>query len=359
VNNPTVFQFEIKVNELEGGIGAVACSSGMAAITCAVLAFVKNGETLLSSSSLFGGTYSLFGCTMARMGIRVKYFDPTRPDMIHELMDDSVRVVFTETIGNPKIDVADIKAISDASHKYRLPLIVDNTVTTPCLLRAANYEVDVIVHSSSKYFDGHGRAIGGCIVDMGTPYWDIERYEQLEEPRKNYGMFALLSLIRNDLMINLGCCQSPTNAAIHLTGIETLAIRMQKHCENALALSEFLSQHKKVKKVHYPGLENDPHHKCAHDLFDDCYGGLMTFEVESHQVAFNIINKLKLAQNLANIGDVRTLVIHPASTIYVNFSPEEQVLMGVTPELVRVSVGIEDKKDIINDFKNALYQVEA
>ena len=354
INNPTVLKFEQTLAALEGGIGAIACASGMAAITSAVLAFVRQGDTVLSSSSLFGGTYSLFQKNFKRFGIDVRFFDPARPEQIEALMDDSVRVVFSETIGNPKMDVARIDEIADIAHRHKVPFIVDNTVTTPCLLRGRDHGVDVVVHSTSKYIDGQGRVIGGCIIDMGGSAWDIDRYEQMRDYRQRMGSLALLAFIRSEFLANFGGCLSPANAAIHLSGVETLALRVERHCANADALARFLAEHPAVKSVHYPGLANDPGHAAAEKLFNGRYGGLLTFEVESRETAFQVINGLRLAQNLANIGDAKTLVILPASTIYHNFSPQEGQLMGVTDGLIRVSVGLEEEEDIIADFDRAL-----
>ena len=221
--------------------------------------------------------------------------------------------------------------------------IVDNTVTTPCLFRGRDHDVDVVVHSTSKYIDGQGRVIGGCIVDMGGSAWDIGRYEQMRDYHKRMGSLALLAFIRSEFLSNFGGCISPANAAIHLSGVETLALRVERHCANADALARFLADHPSVKSVHYPGLPDDPGYAAAQALFGGRYGGMLTFEVESQETAFQVINHLRLAQNLANIGDAKTLVIHPASTIYHNFSPQERELMGVTDGLIRVSVGLEDE----------------
>jgi O-acetylhomoserine (thiol)-lyase len=359
INNPTVLRLEKVIANLENGIGAVACASGMAAITCTILALVKNGETILSSSSLFGGTYSLFVNTFKRLGIQVKFFDPTLPAMIEEMMDETVRVIFTETIGNPKMDVAYIDEIVKVAHQYSLPVIVDNTVTTPYLFRGIDHGVDLVVHSTSKYIDGQGRVIGGCIVDLGTSNWNTERYDQLADYQKQMGSLALLALIRLELLTNLGCCISPANAAIQLSGIETLVLRVKHHCANASGLAQFLTQHSEVIKVHYPGLKNDPGHHIANRLFNGRFGGLLTFEVESQEAAFKVINRLKLAQNLANLGDAKTLVIHPASTIYLHYTPEERLFMGVTDGLIRVSVGLETLDDIIEDFNDALEGIKS
>jgi len=354
INNPTVLKFEQTLTALEGGIGAIACASGMAAITSAVLAFVQQGDTVLSSASLFGGTFSLFQKNFKRFGIDVRFFDPARPQEIEALLDDSVRVVFSETIGNPKMDVARIDEIAEIAHRHKLPFIVDNTVTTPCLFRACDHDVDVVVHSTSKYIDGQGRVIGGCIVDMGGSAWDIGRYKQMRDYHQRMGSLALLAFMRSEFLANFGGCLSPTNAAIHLSGVETLALRVERHCANAEALAHFLARHPAAKSVHYPGLADDPGHAAAKKLFGGRYGGLLTFEVESEEKAFQVINGLRLAQNLANIGDAKTLVIHPASTIYHNFSPQERELMGVTDGLIRVSVGLEDESEIIADFDRAL-----
>jgi len=235
-----------------------------------------------------------------------------------------------------------------------LPFIVDNTVTTPCLFRGKDHDIDVVVHSTSKYIDGQGRVIGGCIVDMGSSAWDIGHYEQMQDYRKRMGSLALLAFMRSEFLSNFGGCISPANAAIHLSGVETLALRVERHCANADALARFLARRPVVKSIHYPGLEDDPGHAVAEELFGGRYGGMLTFEVESQETAFQVINHLRLAQNLANIGDAKTLVIHPASTIYLNFSPQERELMGVTDGLIRVSVGLEDESDIIADFDQAL-----
>jgi O-acetylhomoserine (thiol)-lyase len=239
IHNPTVAQFEKAMVVLEGGIGALACASGMAAITCAVLAFVTAGDTVLSSSSLFGGTFSLLTKTLQRLGVKVKFFDPTDPDSIERLMDETTKVVFTEIIGNPKMDVAQVDRIAQAAHKAAIPLIVDNTLA-PCIFRGAAHGADLIVHSTSKYVDGQGRVIGGCLIDTGSSGWDRAKYEYLQDYTTQFGQEGLLTFIRYELMSNLGCCFSPYHADLHLAGLETLPLRMERHCHNALELAQFL-----------------------------------------------------------------------------------------------------------------------
>jgi O-acetylhomoserine (thiol)-lyase len=357
INNPTVQKFEQSICNLEDGIGALACASGMAAISCALLAFVEQGKTILSSSSLFGGTYSLLEKTFKRFGIKVCYFDPTQPAEIEDLVDESVGVIFTETIGNPKIDVAFIEQIAEVAHSNHLPLIVDNTITTPVLFSAKEHGVDFVVYSTSKYFDGQGRVIGGCIVDLGTSNWDISRFDHLTGYKLQFGSEGPLRFMRMELMSSLGSCMSPYNAATHLSGLETLAMRMERHCTNAQALASFLDQHKKVKHVRYPGLEDHPQHNIATKLFNGQFGGMLSIELDSLSSTNKLINNLQLTKNLANIGDAKSLVIHPSSTIYFGLLPEEQERIGVNERLVRISVGLEDGEDILEDFEHALSKI--
>ncbi|KAF0219497.1 MAG: O-acetylhomoserine [Geobacteraceae bacterium] len=354
IGNPTTESLEKRLALLEGGIAAIATASGMAAITTAVMTIVRSGDEILASSSLFGGTFSLFRDTLANYGIRAKFVDPTDITAVRNGITEQTRLIFVETIGNPKLDVPDIPAIAAAAQEAGVPLMVDATVTTPYLARGTELGADIVIHSTSKFINGTGSAIGGAIIDMGSFDWGSGKFPHFEPFAKKYRNFAFTARARKLIHKDFGACPAPMNSFLLTEGIETLALRMDRHCENAMQLARFLKGHDKVKWVNYPGLEDSPHHGVAKRLYKGKYSGLLTFGLADKSAAFRFINGVKLAKNLANIGDAKTLVIHPASTICSDFGPEEKALMGVTEELVRVSVGIEDIDDIIDDFAEAL-----
>ncbi|WP_224962330.1 O-acetylhomoserine aminocarboxypropyltransferase/cysteine synthase family protein [Geomonas subterranea] len=357
IGNPTLEGLEKRLAVIENGIAAVITSSGMSAITTAVMAVVRNGDEILSSASLFGGTYSLFHDTLANYGIKTRFFDPTDLGALEAGVNESTRLIFVETIGNPKMDIPDIAAFSAVSRKYGIPLMVDATVSTPYLARMRDLGADIIIHSTSKYINGTANSIGGAIVDTGSFDWHSEKFPHFEPFHRKYRNFAFTARVRKLIHKDFGACAAPLNAFLSGEGLDTLALRMERHCSNALALARFLKAHPKVAWVNYPGLPDSPFHEVAVRQFGGRFGGLLTFGLADKPAAFRLINALRLAKNLANIGDTKTLVIHPASTICADYTPEVKALMGVSEELVRVSVGIEDPADIVEDFRAALDRV--
>jgi O-acetylhomoserine (thiol)-lyase len=354
IANPTVSAFEARITALEDGLGAIAVSSGMAAISSLALALAGSGEEIVAGSSLFGGTYSLFRHTLSRYGIRVRFVDPRNSAAFREAISDATRLVFVETIGNPKLDVPDVAAIAAITRERGVPLVVDSTVTTPLLVQPKRLGADLIVHSTSKFINGHGNAIGGIIIDAGTFDWSSPRFPHLASFRARVGQFALLAALRNRICRDLGCCLAPFNAFLLSMGIETLGVRMERHCATATRLADFLATHPKVDETGYPGLDTHPDHVLANRQFSGRYGALVTLRLGTKERSFTFVNRLRLARNLANLGDARTLVIHPASTICRDLNEEERQAMGVTEDLVRLSVGIEDPADIMGDIEQAL-----
>ncbi|HBC93136.1 MAG TPA: acetyl-L-homoserine sulfhydrolase [Pelotomaculum sp.] len=355
LNNPTIESFERRIAFLEGGVGAVACSSGMAAVTLAVMNIAKNGEEIVSGSGIFGGTYSLFK-NLEAYGIRVRYVADSAIESFESLINENTRLIFIETVGNPKLDVPNIHALSEIAHSKGIPLIVDNTVTTPYLVNPIKLGADIVVHSTSKYINGSGNSIGGIIIDSGRFKWDESKFTSLVDFRK-FGRFTYLAKLRNGLFRDFGSCISPFNAYLNSVGLETLGVRMERLCENALRLAIRLSENDKVLAVNYPGLKDNRYHSIAKEQFGGRFGAILTIRVGSKENAFKVIDNLKYAVNLANIGDVRTLVIHPASTIYINSSAEEKESAGVYDDLIRISVGLEDIEDIEEDFTQALEKI--
>jgi len=357
LGNPTTDALEKRLALLEGGGTAIATASGMAAITTAVLTILRSGDEILSSSSLFGGTFSLFRDTLSNYGIKVTFVDPLDLDGFRNSINERTRLFFVETIGNPKLDVPDVPAIARIAHEAGLPIMVDSTVSTPYLATGAALEADIVAYSTSKYINGTGTTIGGVIVDRGVFDWNSARFPHFTQFHKKYRAFAFTARARKLVHKDVGACAAPFNSYLLTEGVQTLALRMERHCSSALALARFLKDHPKVAWVSYPGLEDSPHHEVATKLYGGRYGGLLAFGTGDKASAFKIINSLKLAKNLANIGDAKTLVIHPASTICADYNTTEKALMGVTEDLIRVSVGIEDCLDIIDDFKQALDEI--
>ncbi len=355
INNPTVEAFERRISYLEGGMGAVACSSGMAAVTLAVLNILRSGDEMISGSGIFGGTYSLFQ-GLEDFGVLTRYVVDNDINSFAACINAKTRLIYIETIGNPKLDVPDIQKIAELAHSRGIPLVVDNTATTPCLIRPIELGADIVVHSSSKYINGSGNSISGIIVDSGKFKWDYERYPSLKEYKK-FGPFVYLAKLRKGLFKDFGACLSPFNAFLNNIGLETLGLRMDRLCENARLLAASLGKNPQVLQVNYPGLEDNEAYSRATRQFGGRYGAILTIRVGSKANAFKVINNLKYAINLANIGDVRTLVIHPASTININNSHEEKENMGVYEDLIRISVGLEDIEDLIEDFEQALENI--
>lgn len=351
ISNPTVDSFEKKIAALEKGIGAVACSSGMAAVTMSLLNILEAGDEIIAGAGLFGGTIDLFG-DLEAFGITTKFVRHVTTEEIAPLISDKTKAIFGEIIGNPGLDVVDIKSVSDLAHSKGIPFIADCTTATPYLINAADFGADIIVHSSSKYINGSGDAISGIIIDSGKFSWDFDRYKGLS-PYKKYGKFAYLAKLRNGIWRNMGSCLAPMNAFLNSIGLETLGLRMERLCSNALKLAEFFESDGRVI-VNYPALRSNPYYELVQKQFGGKGGAILTIRAGSKERAFKLINQLKYAINATNIGDVRTLVIHPASTIYTHSTEEQKLHAGVFEDTIRISIGIEDIDDLISDFKNAI-----
>ena len=352
INNPTVESFEKRVTMLEDGIGSVACASGMAALTNAFLNILQAGDEIVAACGLYGGTVELFD-DLKPFGISVKYVKENKPEAFEAEITEKTRLVFAETIGNPKLDVTDIQAVAEVAHKYDVPLIVDNTVATPYLIQPLKLGADIVVHSSSKYINGSSDAISGILVCGKGLKWDPDRYPGLA-PYRKFGPFAYIAKLRNGLFRNTGACLAPQNAFLNNLGLETLGLRMQRQCDNALELARFLQGLGGDIEVNYPGLEESPYHEIAEKQFRNGYGAIVTVRTGSKEKAFSIINSLKIPLIISNIGDTKTLVIHPESTIAAHISDEEKQQSGVFEDLIRISVGIEDIEDLKEDFKQAI-----
>lgn len=362
IMNPTQNVFEERITALEGGVGALATASGQAAIHLALLNIVETGDEIVASSNLYGGTYNLLKVTFKKLGIKVHFVDPSNPENFKNAITDKTKVVYAETIGNPRIDVLDIEAVADIAHDNGVPLIVDNTFPTPYLLRPFDHGADIIVHSATKFIGGHGTSIGGVIVDSGKFNWDNGKFPGLVEPDPSYhgvsyakdvGEAAFITKARVQLLRDLGASVSPFNVHEFLIGLETLHLRMERHSENALRIAQYLEKHPNVTWVNYPGLENNAYNELAQKYLPDGQGAILTFGVDgSVDDIANFVEGLDLFSHVANVGDSKSLIIHPASTTHLQLSPEEQKASGVLPELVRLSVGTEKVEDIISDLDN-------
>ena len=351
IGNPTVDAFEKRIAALEGGIGAIACSSGMSAVTMALLNILHAGDEVIAGSGLFGGTIDLFG-DLAQFGITAKFVDTVTAENVEPLINERTKAVFAELIGNPKLDVVDIRSVSEVCHANGIPLIIDSTTATPYLVRPFEYGADIVVHSASKYINGGGNSIAGIITDSGRFRWDSGKFPAFDG-YKIFGKFAYLAKLRNGFWRNAGACISPFNAYMCSVGLETLGLRMERICDNAKALAEHIQTLDGVT-VNYPALETSPYHDLVRSQFGGKGGGILTVRAGSKEKAFRLINSLKYALIATNIGDIRTLVIHPASTIYLHAADEQREKAGVYDDTVRVSVGIEDRDDLIKDFENAI-----
>ena len=351
IGNPTVDAFEKRIAALEGGIGAVACSSGMAAVTMSLLNILQSGDEIIAGAGLFGGTIDLLRDLQA-FGIVTRFADSITAESVGSLINDRTKAVFTELIGNPKLDIVDIRAVSEVCHKHGIPLLIDSTTATPYLVHPFEYGADVVIHSTSKYINGSGDAISGVIIDSGHFSWNAVRYPGFTE-YKRFGKFAYLARLRNDIWRNTGCCLAPFHAFLNTIGLETLGLRMEKICCNAQKLAEFFANTSGIE-VNYPGLASSPSHTLAEAQFGGKGGAILTIRTGSKERAFRLMNHLQYAKIATNIGDVRTLVIHPASTIYTHSSEAEQELAGVYSDTIRISVGIEDAEDLIADFSQAI-----
>ena len=352
VANPTITAFENRITKLEGGIASVACSSGMAALSNALLNILQAGDEIISSASLYGGTIDLFRDIEA-FGIKTNYVRNNDWKEIEAAFNERTKVVFAETIGNPCLDVTDVRKLADIAHSHGVPLVIDNTTATPYLFRAIENGADIVVNSSSKYINGSSNSISGILTDSGHFKWTKEKYPVLGEYIK-YGPFAYISKMRSGLYRNMGTCLSPFNAFLNGIGLETLGLRMDKQCNNALKLAKWLEDSYPDITVNYPGLESSKWHEIARSQFDKGYGAILTIRVGTKERAFEVMNKLTIPYILSNIGDTKTLVVHPASTISLHSTPEELENAGVYDDMIRISVGIEDIEDLVEDFRLAL-----
>lgn len=361
LNNPTNDILEQRLAKLEGGIGAVVTASGTAAISTALLTLLKAGDHIVASNSLYGGTYNLLNVTLPRLGITTTFVDPSNPENFKNATQENTRVFFAESLGNPKLDVLDLKEISKVSQAYKVPFIVDNTVATPYLLNPIVHGANIVIHSLTKYIGGNGTSLGGAIIDAGNFDWSNGKFPEFTEPSVGYhglkyhevlGGAAFIAKVRIEGLRDLGASLSPFNAFQIIQGLETLEIRIKKHSENALALAKWLESQEEVAWVNYPGLESSKYKKLADIYLPEGKSGVVTFGLKGgFEAAKKVADETKLFSLLANIGDTKSLIIHPASTTHQQLSDEQQIATGVTKDLIRLSVGLENIEDLKEDLK--------
>jgi len=365
VTNPTSDVFEQRIAALEGGVGALATASGQAAITYSILNIARSGDEIVSATSLYGGTYNLFQHSFAKLGITVRFVDPADPENFRKAINEKTKALYAETIGNPKGDVLDIEAVAAIAHENGIPLIVDNTFPSPLLLKPIDHGADIVVHSATKFIGGHGTTIGGVIVDSGKFDWAASgKFPGLTEPDPSYhgavfteavGNLAYIIKARVQLLRDFGAAISPFNSFLLLQGLETLHLRIERHSQNALAVARFLESHPAVEWVNYPGLESHPSYELAQKYLPKGQGAILSFGIKGGaEAGKKVIGAVKLFSHLANVGDSKSLIIHPASTTHQQLSPEEQLSTGVTEGLIRLSVGTEAIEDILHDLGQAI-----
>ena len=363
INNPTNDILEQRLAALEGGIASVVTASGTSAIATTLLTLLKSGDHIVASSSLYGGTYNLLSVTLPRHGITTTFVDPSDAENFKAAAQENTRAFFIESLGNPKLDVLDIKAISNKAKAYKVPLIVDNTVATPYLLNPIEYGANIVIHSLTKYINGNGTALGGVIIDAGKFDWTNGKFPEFTDPSPGYhGLVysevleaaSFIAKVRIEGLRDYGSSLSPFNAFQIIQGLETLELRIKKHSENALALAKWLQKQDTVSWVNYPGLETSPYKKLSEKYLPKGQSGLVTFGVKGgYEVAKNVVDQTKLFSLLANIGDTKSLIIHPASTTHQQLSTDSQILTGVSKDLIRLSVGLEDIDDLKADLEQA------
>ncbi|MEV3186689.1 homocysteine synthase [Paenibacillus larvae] len=370
IMNPTTDVFEKRVAALEGAPAALATASGQAAITYAILNIAGSGDEIVSSSSLYGGTYNLFSNTLAKLGIRVRFVDVSKPDNFREAITNKTKAIFAEVIGNPQGKVLDIEKVAAIAHEHGIPLIVDNTFPSPYLLRPIEHGADIVVHSATKFIGGHGTSIGGIIVDGGKFDWKASgKFPGLTEPDPSYdglvyteavGPIAYITKARVQLLRDMGATISPFNSFLLLQGLETLHLRMERHSRNALQVAQFLEGHEAVEWVSYAGLESHESYNLAQKYLLKGQGAILTFEIKGGvEAGKKLIHSVKLFSHLANVGDSKSLIIHPASTTHLQLNAEEQLSAGVTPGMIRLSIGTEFIDDILFDLKQAIEASQA
>lgn len=368
IGNPTNEVFEKRIADLEGGVGALAASSGMAAISMAVLNIAGSGDEIVAATSLYGGTFNLFNYTFRRLGIKTIFVDPEDPLNFEKAITPKTRLIYTESLGNPKLDVLDIEKVAKIAHNNGIPLFIDNTVTSPYLLKPIQYGADIVIHSATKIIGGHGTSIGGIVIDSGNFNWESGKFPELVEPDPSYhgiryvdsfGAMAYIIKLRVTILRDFGSALSPFNAFLFLQGLESLHVRMKRHCENAQKAAEFLESHPKVSWVNYPGLKSNKYHELAKKYLPKGCGAIIGFGIKGgYDAGKKFISSVKLFSHLANILDAKSLVIHPASTTHQQLSEKEQRETGVTPDYIRLSIGIEDIDDITKDLDQALNKTE-
>ena len=364
IMNPTSDVFEQRIADLEGGVGALATSSGHAAQTMAILALCAAGDHIISASTLYGGTYNQFAYTFPRLGIDVTFVDPSDPENFRKAIQPNTKILYGETLGNPQINVFPFDKVAAIGREYRIPLMIDNTFATPFLCRPFEWGANIVTHSTTKFIGGHGNSIGGIIVDGGNFDWAASgRFKNFTEPDESYhglvyaqlGAPAFILKTRVQILRDIGACLSPFNSFLFLQGLETLSLRMERHVKNSQAVAEFLQKHPKVKWVTYPGLPSHPDYQIAQKYLPKGSGAILGFGVEGGlEAGKSFINRLQLISHLANVGDAKSLAIHPASTTHSQLSPEQQESAGVSEDFVRLSIGIEDIEDILWDLNQAL-----
>ena len=364
IMNPTQDAFERRVAALEGGVGALAAASGQSAETLAILNIAGPGDEIVSSASLYGGTYNLFHYTLPKLAITVRFVDSRDSENFRLAINERTKAVYAETVGNPRLDTLDIRAVADIAHENGVPLIVDNTLPTPYLVQPLKHGADIVVHSATKFIGGHGTALGGIIVDSGKFDWTNGRFPSFVEPDPSYhglryvealGPIAYIIKARVQLMRDIGAATTPFNSWLFLQGLETLPLRMERHSQNALRIAEFLEGHSAVSWVNYPGLKSHPQHEVAAKYHTHGYGAIVGFGIKGGlEAGKQLIRHVELFSHLANVGDVKSLIIHPASTTHSQLTPEEQLETGVTPDFIRLSVGLETVDDLIDDLDQAL-----
>ena len=362
LNNPTNDILEQRLAKLEGGIGAVVTASGTAAISTALLTLLKAGDHIVASNSLYGGTYNLLNVTLPRLGITTTFVDPSNPDNFLNAAQENTRVFFAESLGNPKLDVLDLKAISKAAQTYKVPFIVDNTVATPFLLNPIEHGANIVIHSLTKYIGGNGTSLGGVIIDAGNFDWSNGKFPEFTEPSAGYhglkyyevlGAASFIAKVRIEGLRDLGASLSPFNAFQIIQGLETLSIRIKKHSENALELAKWLQKRPEVAWVNYPGLISSKYYDLAQQYLPEGQSGIVTFGLKGgYEAAKKVADETQFFSLLANIGDTKSLIIHPASTTHQQLSEEQQITTGVTKDLIRLSVGLEDIEDLKADLQS-------
>ncbi|MGI6778404.1 MAG: homocysteine synthase [Acetivibrionales bacterium] len=365
IMNPTTDVFEKRMAALEGGVGALAVASGSAAITYAVLNIAGAGDEIVSASTLYGGTYNLFSTTLPRLGVKTVFVDPDDPENFCKAINDKTKALYIETIGNPGINIVDIEAVAKIAHENEIPLIADNTFGTPYLIKPIEFGADIVVHSATKFIGGHGTTIGGIIVDSGEFNWEKSgKFPGLTEPdssyhgvryAKDFGPLAYITKARVQLLRDTGAALSPFSSFLLLQGLETLSLRVERHVSNAKKIAEFLQSHPNVSWVNYPSLKGNKYYSLAEKYFPKGAGSIFTFGIKGGiSAGKRFINSLEIFSLLANVADAKSLVIHPASTTHAQLSEEEQKAAGVSPDMIRLSVGLEDVDDLIIDIDQAL-----